>query len=159
MLAGLYAQTDPYLPLLLVDNFTVNTSRIPALGTSQERTIHLPHPACFVVQKALIRHRRESHKRDNDAAHIFDIALTTRPIWRELGDSLARIERGPEFSPNWFKKARKILARVFASPEAAGPVGVARVYRNFIGEGAAPSETAIHRAVAAFLKSLGLGTE
>ncbi len=153
---GLHAQTDPYLGLLLVENFTVDASKIPSLGVAESRLIRLANPACLVVQKVLIRKRREPHKRANDAAHIYDVALTTRPIWHTLAETLTRIENSGSFPKRWFKEARRLLTDVFATPQAAGPVEVARIYRDAMSEATAPSEDAVYRVVAAFLKSLGL---
>ena len=149
---GLHAQTDPYLGLLFAENFTIEASKLPNVGLSENWTIRLPNPLMLAVQKILIRHRRESRKKDNDAAHIFDIAITTRPIWDELALDLVKIEETKQFPGKWFSRARGLFSEVFASPESAGPIGVARIYRDAMGERAAPSEATIHRVVTSFLR-------
>jgi hypothetical protein len=154
---GLHAQTDPYLGLLFVENIKVDASGIPPLLIRESKMIRLPNPACLVIQKILIRKRREPHKRANDAAHIYDVALTTRSIWHTLAETLAQIENNGGFPKKWFKDARRLLKDTFAAPEAAGPAEIARIYRNAMGEASAPSEDAVYRVVAGFLETLGLG--
>jgi hypothetical protein len=153
---GLHAQTDPYVGLLLVENIEKDVSGIAPLGLKGTWRIRLPHPACFILQKILIRPRRRLQKRDNDAPHVFDVALLTRPIWTQMGATLARVESGGQFPKRWFRRVRQALGEVFASPDAPGPVGVARAYRSAMGESAAPTEDAVYRAMAVFLESVGL---
>ena len=153
---NLHAQTDPYLELLLVENLTVDASRITSLEIKDQISIRLPNPAFLVMQKLLIRKRREMHKRANDVAHLYDVAIATRPIWQELADAAARTEKGGRFPAVWFSNARKLGSGIFANPEASGPIEIARVYRDAVGQTKAPKEKAIHAVMSTFLETLGL---
>jgi hypothetical protein len=153
----LYAQTDPYLGLLFVETVEVDLSCVPDLGLSQTRHVRLPHPLCFILQKILIRRqRKEAQKRDNDAAHIFDVATMTRPDWPEMAATLARVENSQQFPEKWFNRARRVFSEVFADPDAPGPVGVARIYRDVQVSTAPTSEDAVYRTLTAFSKAVGL---
>jgi hypothetical protein len=153
---GLHAQTDPYIGLLLVENLTVDVSRVPATGLSQPHVIRLPHPICYVVQKILIRRRREPHKQAGDAAHIYEVALLTRGMWPQMAEVLERIEKSRSFPQRWFVRARQTMGDVFLRPDALGPTEIADVYRSIMGPTAAPTEAAITRVLKQFSEATDL---
>jgi hypothetical protein len=152
----LHAQTDPYVGLLLVENIEIDVSCIESLALSEEYCVRLPHPALFIIQKILIRHRRQPHKRANDAAHIYDVALITRPLWPKMAETLARVEESGAFPRLWFKRARDQLSEIVAGQYAPAPTEVADIYRSIMGTEAAPTADAICRVLTQFGTSIGL---
>ena len=152
----LHAQTDPYLGLLLVENLELDASSVEGTRLSTPHLIRLPHPICFVVQKILIRHRREPHKRANDAAHIYEVALLTHGRWEEMAEVLAQIEKELRFPPNWFTRARRTLSDVFLRSDAPGPREIASIYQGIMGRTSAPTDVAISRVLGQFSEATGL---
>jgi len=153
---GLHAQTDPYLGLLLVENLVLDVSAVAATGLTTPHFIRFPHPICYVVQKILIRPKRQPYKQANDAAHVYDVALLSRGMWPQMKEVFARIEKGRLFPAKWFERARRTIGDAFLRPEAPGPREIANVYRGITGSTAAPTEAAISRVLVQFSESTGL---
>jgi hypothetical protein len=152
----LHAQTDPYLGLLLVENLVLDASTVPGMQLPRGCCIRLPHPICFIVQKLLIRRQRPPHKRANDAAHIYDVALLTREAWPRTAEVIARVKNGGQFPAAWFDRASETLRRVFVDTEAPGPDEIANIYRSIMSRTAAPTAEAISRVLTQFSETSGL---
>ena len=73
--SGLHAQTDPYVGLLLFEPLEFDVLRETALRLSESQIIRVSHSMSFIVQKCLIRRKRRQHKKENDAAHVYDVAM------------------------------------------------------------------------------------
>ncbi|MDZ4819200.1 MAG: GSU2403 family nucleotidyltransferase fold protein [Planctomycetota bacterium] len=142
---GLHAQTDPYLSLLLAEIVNVSVSKIPELGLSGEHMLKLPHPICFILQKALIREKRGPSKQDNDACHIVDVVMLTHDMWPEMREVLSRLLNSGAFSTKWFSQVHTTLDGLFASPTSNGSIAVAQNYSGSV------SEEEISSVVSAFL--------
>ena len=132
--AGLHAQTDPYLGLLLAEKITVRASAISELSLSAEHRLSLPHPACFILQKLLIRKRRGTGKQDSDACHIYDVAILTRALWPQMSDVLKQLKAGPRFPRNWFAVGERVLRDLFSESTSNGCLAVARHYSGAVSE-------------------------
>lgn len=152
----LHAQTDPYIALLLVENITFDVSCVAATGLSQPQVIRLPNPICYVLQKILIRGRRQRHKRAGDAAHIYEVALLTRDLWPKMAEALSRIESNGLFPSKWFQRAKEAIGIVFLEPEAPGPSEIVHIYQNIAGPAGAPTEAAVARVLRQFSEATGL---
>jgi len=153
---GLWAQALPYLDLLLQETITMDASMIKGLALPAGRTVLLPHPATYVIQKALCRPKRQPDKRDKDLAYIYDVATLTRTSWPDMAGAVVRLKSRGCFPAKWFTDARRTLARLFGSAAADGPLAVARIYQDAMGAPAAPSEAAIHRVMELFLPAIGM---
>jgi hypothetical protein len=127
---GLFAQTDPYLGLLLAKPITVNVAKVPELELPAENSFLLPNPMCFIIQKALIRKNRRQGKQDNDACHIYDVAMLTYSIWSELRAILQSLIDSKRFPPKWFDEALTVLRSAFESAASAGSLAVTRNYSS-----------------------------
>jgi hypothetical protein len=143
--SGLFAQTDPYLGLLLAETIPVNVASIPELELSDEHSFRVPNPMCFIVQKILIRENRGQRKQENDACHIYDVAILTHNRWQEMRAALQQIVDSKQFPSKWFSDARAVLQRMFESSTSAGPLAVTKNYPGMT------SAEEVVRAMAAFL--------
>ena len=153
----LHAQTDPYVGLLLYSNRLLHVSHVPEMLISGDVSIRLPNPILYVLQKALIRKNRNASKQDNDAGHIYDIALTTRPVWQSLAKDLVAAKECRVLSKTWFKNAQRTLDDMFASDMASGSIGAAAVFKTAVGD-QSPSAAAVYRVVRTFLEETGVVT-
>jgi hypothetical protein len=150
----LHAQTDPYLGLLLIENFKLDVSNVTHIGLSKDHSIRLPHPICFIVQKILIRNQRPLHKRANDAAHIYDVALLTQTMWPEMAEVLARVKNSGQFPARWFQRMNETIKRAFLDEDAPAPSEITNIFSNIMGQTTAPTADAVSRV----LKQLSLST-
>lgn len=121
---GLWTQALPYLDLLLQETITMDASAIEGLALPTGRTILLPHPATYVIQEVLCRAKRQPDKRDKDLAYIYDVATLTRNVWPDIAVVVDRLHSRGRFPAKWFVEARKILARLFDSPNRSTDVNV-----------------------------------
>ena len=153
---GLHAQTDSYVGLLLFEPVEFDVLREPALRLGTSRIIRVAHPMSFIVQKCLIRRKRPLHKQENDATHIYDVAMLSYSRWNDMTAHLERIEQAGGFPPRWFRRVRLVLQGLFATPESAGVVEVTRKYQAMMAKSDAPSEDAICRAMTRFRNETGL---
>jgi len=118
---NLHAQTDPYAGMLLIETLQVEASQIPELKLTGEHHLCLPNPLCFILQKALIRDNRSSNsKRDNDACHIYDVAMLTKPNWPDMKSLGVRLKSTYGVSGTWLSRAFSILDGIFESPSSPG---------------------------------------
>jgi hypothetical protein len=118
---NLHAQTDPYAGMLLIETMCVDASQIPQLGLSDEHKLQLPNPLCFILQKALIRNNRSSNnKRDNDACHMYDVAMLTRDLWPEMNALAVRLAKNYGIPLKWVKRAFTTISDIFSSSTSSG---------------------------------------
>ena len=94
-------------------------------------------------------------KKDNDAGHIYDIALTTRPVWESLAKDLGAARLASAFPESWFKNSQKTLADMFASDTAPGSTGAAAVFKKAVGD-KSPTAAAVYSVVSSFLRETGV---
>lgn len=104
---GLFAQTDPYLGLLLVNTLRVSASEIPELALSDPHVLQLPNPMSFIVQKTLIRPRRGESKRESDLCHIYDVATLTHECWEKLRAMHKELAECGMFPKGWIPTSRR----------------------------------------------------
>lgn len=154
---GLHAQTDPYVGLLLFEPLQFDASSIPELGLSTGKLIRVSHPMSFIVQKSLIRLKRPPNKKENDAAHMYDVAMLTFSMWDKMAAHLQQVESAGGFPKRWFHRARQMLQDLFGANQSIGVIEVARKYKEVMGMGNAPSEDAIWRVMNRFRTETGLG--
>lgn len=152
----LHAQTDPYVGLLLFKPLRIDASTIPGLGLTASKFFQVSHPMSFIVQKSLIRDRRPTHKKENDAAHMYDVALLTFNIWEQMSAHLLHLEGAGEFSVKWFERARQTLEELFGTRQSIGVAEVAKKYEAVMGKGNSPSEDAVYRVMRRFRVATGL---
>jgi hypothetical protein len=77
----------------------------------------------------------------------------TRNRWTHWIATLEAM-RGTGVLPKaWFKRARRTLADLYASPTADGPIEVARVFNGVMGAGSVREQT-VYRLMADFLTAL-----
>ena len=149
---GLIAELLPYLNVLQFRPLAVNVSQLEGWGEPSSIMVRVPHPACYVVQKALIREKRLPDKKDNDAAQIYDVAMLTRRIWPQIAAVVEDLESA-NFPRTWLRRASACLQQMFADPAADGTRGVCRTFRDFTEAKHRPTEDAVFRAMRAFLSA------
>lgn len=122
------AQLLRYMDLALDGPIAVDVSKVEALAVPAGTGAYLPHPALFVVHKALTAPLRKSRdKRDKDFAYIYDVVLRTRAGWPEMRQRVAMLEERGETAA-WLGRARKYLANWYVEPTGLGCVGAAAVW-------------------------------
>lgn len=125
--SGLTATPLRFMDLALHRPIAVATHDVPELTTTSDMLVKIPHPANFLMHKALIAARRSTQaKTNNDLAHIFDVAVLTRPRWAEIRDRILEIEQQGAWG-KWLRKARQSLLLWFESPHSDGSIAVAEV--------------------------------
>lgn len=154
---GVRAQPLRYLDLLAHEPLEVSAKQVPELGIDDDVLVRVPHPAMYVLQKALARKSgRVLAKQPKDMAYVYDVAMLTQPVWPDLGAVVARAADESEEWAAWIRKALALLDELFASETADGVIEAAQVYRDAMRSGA-PTERAIATVVQRFLAALRAG--
>lgn len=122
------AQLLRYMDLALDGPIAVDASKVEALDVPDGTLAYLPHPAHFIVHKALTAPLRKSKdKRDKDFAYLYDVVVRTRLGWPEMRERIAALDAQGETAA-WLRRARKDLARWFGEPTGVGCVEAAAVW-------------------------------
>lgn len=152
---GLIAELLPYITVLQFRPIVVDTSQLEGWKEAS-RPLRVPQPACYVVQKALVRDKRPtSEKRDKDAAQIYDVALLTREAWPQLAAVVNDLKKAT-IPPKWLRRAKACLHQMFQGESANGTEGVCRIYRDIVDAKHQPTAEAVFRAMSLFLSAVGL---
>ena len=154
---GLQAQALRYLNLLLEDPIEMDGASIPGLGVKPGTVLRVPDPATYVLQKLLARKRRQADRRGKDLAYVYDVALLFRGSWPRMRERIRSLESSSGEYEAWVRKARTVLARLFASPTDDGPIEIAHEYSDSGMEGTPPNEDAVWAVMRRFIAELGLG--
>jgi hypothetical protein len=72
VVGGVTAQTLRYLDLLLTQPWQVTLSRDGAFPVARPRTISIPNPAAYIVQKMLVLPKRHPDKQAKDLLYVHD---------------------------------------------------------------------------------------
>lgn len=150
---GVHAQALPYLQVLFEEPIALASDAVGWLPAAVR--VHVPHPAAYLLVKALVIGRRAADaKRAKDAAYLYDVALLTRDRWDELVDFWVSLRDRGRCPARWLAAARETIVRLFAAASSDGPIWVHRVYADAMGA-AAPAESAVARVAAHFIERLG----
>ena len=109
----------------------------------------------FVLQKMLCRETRRAHKRGKDLAYVFDVVTLFTSRWEEMGEVVREVASDNATHATWLDRATGMLAELFASRTADGPIAVREVYSG-AGSPAVPSEEGVFRVIDQFLEQSGL---
>lgn len=111
----------------------------------------LPHPAMFVLQKMLCRETRRADKQAKDLAYVFDVVTLFASRWGEMGEVAREVASGSSAHAAWIDRATGMLAELFASRIADGPISVRQVYEE-TGFPGVPSEEGVFQVINRFLE-------
>jgi hypothetical protein len=134
---------DWTLPSPLVQHEQGLHERMLSMGFTAHH-LRLPNPMSFIVQKTLIRPRRDSRKQESDLCHVYDVAILTHDRWDDLRTMQRQLEECG-FPKSWVPKARTTLQKLFASSTSPGPLAVSRQHPGVVSE-----DDAV-RGIAAFM--------
>jgi hypothetical protein len=125
---GLMAQPLRYIELLQYRTWEIDLGRIPEFAVLQGVRIRVPNPAAYVVQKVLIRGpRRSAQSAAKDCYYIYEISVIFRESLDALTQESAALKK--EFQP-WLRSFSKKAGKLFAGPDAEGPVSMLRVFNE-----------------------------
>ena len=126
----LNAQLLRYMDLALDQPIAVDVSGVEQLDVPRGTVAYLPHPAHFVVHKALTAPlRKHRSKRDKDFAYLYDVVVRTRSGWPEMQARVVALEARGETAA-WLRRARQNLVKWFGAPTGLGSVGAAGVWND-----------------------------
>ncbi|TVR48332.1 MAG: hypothetical protein EA402_00645 [Planctomycetota bacterium] len=95
---------------------------VPGVGR-----ILLPHPACYVVQKARIRpYRQHGGKHIKDQADLFLVLWAFSSVWQEWCGVLADLGSENQTWGKWIGDALEDLRKLYLDAEQIGPTDVLR---------------------------------
>ena len=160
---GLMAQPLRYLEVLLINPWQVNLAEanLAADLPEGELRVRIPNPAAYVVQKMLIRSRRDTDSRRKDCYYIYEIAVTFRRAIERVRSEFDAMKK--QVHPKWLDTFRRNFEKAFADASAEGPQSAVMIHqaspdhvedakrRNFI-----INEEAVCRTVQTFSEALGL---
>jgi hypothetical protein len=127
---GVNAMLLRYMDLALDGPIALDVSKVETLDVPDGTLAYLPHPAHFVLHKALtapLRATRE--KRHKDFAYLYDVVVRTRRGWPEMRERLAALEGQGERAA-WLRRARADLVKWFGEPTGQGCVAAAAVWND-----------------------------
>ena len=142
-----------YMDLALDEPVLLDASAIPVLEVPKGTFVRLPHPAHYVVHKALTARLRPSpQKRWKDLAYIYEVALMTQPVWMEMQERVQRltIHRG-----TWLARAVRHLEQWFGTADSPGCAAVCDVL-NAADPNRRLTHEQVHRGLAFALPAMGL---
>lgn len=124
----LFAQPLRYLELLQYRTWEIDLGRVPESVAFRGVHIRVPNPAAYVIQKVLIRgQRRGAQSTAKDCYYIYEASVIFRDSFDALTqESAALKEEFPQLLKNFSKKAGKL----FAGPDAEGPVSALRIFKE-----------------------------
>lgn len=124
---SLNAQLLRYMDLALERPVSLDLSSVEAFRDLEAGRVHLPHPANFVLQKALVLQKGPPRSRAKDFAYLFDVLHRTRPSWSEMAERVRSLQAAHERAM-WIARARRDLKHGFGQPSSAGCLQAARVW-------------------------------
>jgi hypothetical protein len=115
--------------------------------------VRLPHPAHYIVHKALtVDRRRARAKRAKDLVYVHDVLVRTRPMWPAMAERVEAL-RGKRERAKWVRTASANLEKWFGTPSGAGPRAVSELMESV---GRPVDVEFVHRAAATALEAVGL---
>jgi hypothetical protein len=122
----LFAFALRFVDLLLDDPITVDD---PQVGT-----VRIPHPLAYIVQKTLIRPKRQTEgKQAKDQADAFFVVVSLQSAWSDWRARWKHITETPE-QKQWLKTTAQRWDELYRSPDRPGAREVAAAYPRFPAE-------------------------
>ncbi len=156
--SGLTAQALRYLDLLLIAPWEISLRRVPGFeAVSALPPVRIANPLAYLVQKVLARDEqgRPTAKQEKDCYYIYEVSVVFRDVLDRVAGAMPEIEA--KCPAAWKRRFVKTIQRLFASPQAEGPVSAVRVGRAAReGDPRAPevNEVMIHAAVSRLVEAV-----